>query len=140
MSGNVSVLLADGRRYYHTFRYVCEISIDISLSLLSERKRSRLLTENGRQDNAPLVTPPIDFTETVKNASVYPLLVGLRVNTDLLTALANVTSQLYVEQGDTLTLLDSNVTYKITLAPPEIRGRCSLGGARCRSQRRGSSQ
>lgn len=36
----------------------------------------------------------MNFSSLLASAGMYPLLVGLRVNTDLLTALANVTSQL----------------------------------------------
>ena len=77
------------------------------------------------QNKAPLVTPPLNFTNLLQsdNSVNYPVLFGLRVNTDLLTAIANVTAQLYTELDNKLEVLDSNITYGMRLAAPEFRGR-----------------
>jgi hypothetical protein len=91
-SGNVSALLDDGTRVFHEF--------------------------GGPDSGQPLLGPPNDWAQVMADQKKTPVLFGLRMSTDLLSAISNVTRMLFVAYDGNASLANSTVLYNVSLSAP----------------------
>lgn len=90
--GNVSVLLGDGTRVYHEF--------------------------GGRDSGQPLLYSPSDWVASMADQTVKPVLFGIRLSTDLFTAVANASRMLFVAYDGNVSFANSSIFYNVSVAAP----------------------
>jgi hypothetical protein len=90
--GNVSALLGDGTRVYHAF--------------------------GGAESGDPLPEPPNDWASELLDQTKTPMLFGLRLSTDLFTAVGNATRMILRAYDGNTTVANSSISYNITVAEP----------------------
>jgi hypothetical protein len=91
-TGNVSVLLDDGTRAYHEF--------------------------GGAESGTPLAEAPNDWSSELVDQTKTPVLFGLRLSTDLLTAIGNATRMLLRAYDGNTSIADSSIVFNVTVAAP----------------------
>jgi hypothetical protein len=67
-----------------------------------------------------LVPPSADFSLLLKDKTSSPLLNGMRVSADFLTAISGVTAMIYADFANTTRISDANITYNVSIAGPEL--------------------
>jgi hypothetical protein len=91
-TGNVSVLLDDGTRAYHEF--------------------------GGAESGTPLAEAPNDWSSELVDQTKTPVLFGLRLTTDLMTAIGNATRMLLRAYDGNASIADSSIVFNVTVAAP----------------------
>jgi hypothetical protein len=67
-----------------------------------------------------LVPPSPDFSLLLVDKDATPLLNGMRVSADFLTAMSGVTAMIYATVSNTTKISDANITYNMSIAGPEL--------------------